>query len=220
MSDATGSNVLESHDWMDSLDHQRLQAQMHFLLEIDALKSVLRATPIGNNERPENSAEHSWHLALFAVILAEHANDSVDIARVVRMLLLHDIVEIDSGDHPLHAPADPERDAKEQAAADRLFGLLPGDQRDEMRRLWDEFEAAESADARFAKAVDRLQPVLLNYQSGGGSWQAFDVSDSQVRERTGGIRNGSRVLWEMAGHVFAKARQRGWLRSGRSTSLK
>ncbi len=155
--------------WSDHLE-PRLKSQIEFLVAIDALKSVYRASRILTNNRRENSAEHSWHLTLFARILAEHANEPVDVERVIFMLMVHDIVEVDAGDIPLHGQQDPDREVNEQAAADRLFGLLPEDQALLLRQCWDEFEAGESADARFAKAIDRLQPVLLNALTGGGTW--------------------------------------------------
>ena len=156
----------------------RLDAQMAFLMEADRLKTILRATPIADDSRPENSAEHSWHLALFALVLGDHAPAGVDVNRVIRMLLLHDLVEIDAGDVPLYAAAAVDAEAiaaREQAAADRIFGLLPTDQERAFRALWDEFEAAVSPDARFAKALDRFQPPNLNLASGGGSWRDYAV---------------------------------------------
>ncbi|MGQ7845673.1 HD domain-containing protein [Granulosicoccus sp. 3-233] len=191
----------------------RLKSQIEFLVAIDALKSVHRATLIASGERRENSAEHSWHLTLFARILAEHANQPVDVDRVVFMLMVHDIVEVDAGDVPIHGQQNPNMEAEEQAAADRLFGLLPDDQASLLRQCWDEFEAGDSADARFAKAIDRLQPVLLNALTGGGTWNDFDVSLAQVRSRTAQIGKGSDELWNLANVIFSEAVERGWLRT-------
>ncbi len=181
----------------------RLAAQFAFLDEIDRLKTILRASPIGDNSRQENSAEHSWHIAMYALVLADQAGPDVRIDRVIRMLLLHDIVEIDAGDMPIHLDHDPaEQAAKEQAAADRLFGLLPSDQGREFRALWDEFEAAESPDAVFAKSLDRVQPILLNLASGGGSWTSYGVTLDQIDERVGvKVKRGAPHLWE-----FVRAR--------------
>ncbi len=181
----------------------RLTAQFAFLDEIDRLKGVLRATPIGDNSRRENSAEHSWHIALYALVLADQAGPEVRIDRVLRMLLLHDIVEIDAGDMPIHLAHDPaEQEAKELAAAERLFGLLPADQATEFRALWDEFEAAESPDAVFAKSLDRVQPVLQNHASGGGSWIDYDVTLEQIDSRVGvKVLRGAPKVWE-----FVRAR--------------
>lgn len=181
----------------------RLEAQFAFLQEIDRLKGVLRATPIADNTRPENSAEHSWHIAMYALVLADHADPSVRIDRVIRMLLLHDIVEIDAGDAPIHGNHDVEAQAKrEQAAADRLFGLLPEDLGAEFRTLWDEFEAAETADAVFAKSLDRVQPLLLNLENGGGSWVDYDVTLEQIDSRVGTkVKRGAPGIWQ-----FVRAR--------------
>lgn len=175
----------------------RLAAQFAFLQEIDRLKGVLRASPVGDNSRPENSAEHSWHIAMYALVLADHAGPGVDISRVIRMILLHDIVEIDAGDMPIHAAHDAEAHAaKERAAADRLFGLLPDDLRDSFRALWDEFEAAETPDAIFAKAIDRVQPMLQNLAGGGGSWTTYDVTLADVDSRVGmKVARGAPELW-------------------------
>lgn len=175
----------------------RLEAQFGFLHEADRLKTVLRGTPIHDGSRRENSAEHSWHVALHALTLAEHAESPVGVDRVIRMLLLHDIVEVDAGDAPIHGDHDPEEMArKERAAADRLFGLLPPDQAAEFRALWDEFEAAESDDAIFAKSLDRIQPVVANLESGGGTWTEYAVSYEQLDSRVGTkARRGAARLW-------------------------
>ncbi len=176
----------------------RIDAQIAFLIEADRLKQIERANWITGRHRHENSAEHSWHLSLFALTLADHAPEGVQIDRVIRMLILHDIVEIDAGDAPIHGSYDAEAmAAKEQAAADRLFGLLPEDQAAEFRALWDEFEAAESPDAVFAKSLDRFQPPVLNLHSEGGSWPDYDVTEDQIRTRVGNkIARGAPGLWD------------------------
>lgn len=198
-------------EWIEQLD-ERLRHQLGFLLEVDRLKSVIRANQIGDASRRENTAEHSWHIALFALTLAEYAAQQIDVGRVVQMLLLHDVVEIDAGDTPLHSAEVEGQAERERVAADRLFGLLPKDQAQRFRSLWDEYEGAETADAQFAKAVDRLQPVLLNHVVGGGSWTDYDVTRQQVHERTNGIAAGSPTLWEAANVVFDDAVAQGWLR--------
>ncbi len=158
----------------------RLEQQVSFLMEIDRLKTVLRQTPITDSSRPENTAEHSWHLALFALVFAEYATEPVDIARVVMMLLVHDLVEIDAGDVFVYAMNDSavaaQQDADEQRGADRIFAMLPFDQGAELRALWDEFESKATPESRFAKTIDRLQPLLLNRASGGGSWSLHSVT--------------------------------------------
>ncbi|MBT8477168.1 MAG: HD domain-containing protein [Alphaproteobacteria bacterium] len=175
----------------------RLTAQLAFLHEADRLKSILRGTPIHDGSRRENSAEHSWHIMLYALTLVEHSTRPVRIDRVLKMLLLHDIVEIDAGDAPIHGNHDPdEMAAKEQAAADRLFGLLPDDQAAEYRALWDEFEAAESDDAVFAKSLDRVQPVICNLEANGGTWTEYNVTHEQLETRVGvKVRRGAPAVW-------------------------
>lgn len=179
----------------------RLAAQLAFLTEADKLKSILRATPLADDSRPENSGEHSWHLALFALVLADQAGPGVSIDRVIRMLLLHDLVEIDVGDTPIHSQNGQAHGsaallAREQAAAERIFGLLPKDIGADLHALWEEFEAAETPDAVFAKSLDRAQPVLLNLASGGGSWRDYDVTFAQIETRVGAkIARGAPALW-------------------------
>ena len=156
---------------------ERLEQQFTFLNEADRLKSVLRATTLVDGSRRENSAEHSWHLALYGLVLADQSAPGVNIDRVIKMLILHDLVEIDVGDVPIHsaggaAHSSAETQAAESRAADRIFGLLPADLRDTLRALWDEFEVAQTPDAIFAKSLDRVQPVMANLKSGGGwSWK-------------------------------------------------
>jgi len=175
----------------------RLEAQIAFLNEADKLKSVLRATRLIDADRYENSAEHSWHIMLYALVLADQAGPGVQIDRILKMLLIHDIVEIDAGDAPIHGNVDhAAMAAKEAAAADRLFGLLPADQADEFRALWDEFETATSPDARFAKAIDRIQSPVTNLANGGGSWIDYNVTLDQLDRRVGvPIQRGAPRLW-------------------------
>lgn len=181
---------------------ERLEAQFAFLNEADRLKSVLRATTLVDGSRVENSGEHSWHLALYALVLADQAAPGVDINRVIRMLLIHDLVEIDVGDVPIHsqngqAHASAETLNAEARAADRIFGLLPPDIATPLRALWEEFEAAESPDARFAKALDRVQPVMANLMSGGGTWKTYNVTYDQLQSRVGTkIAKGAPGLWD------------------------
>ena len=177
---------------------ERLDAQMAFLHEADRLKLVSRATLVTGGSRRENSAEHSWHVALMALVLGEHAPDGTDPLRVIRMLLLHDLVEIDAGDAPIFGDHDAAALARaEAAAADRLFGLLPADQARDLRALWDEFEANETPDARFAKSLDRFSAPNQNLLSGGGSWVEYDVSFEQMETRVGQrIASGAPGLWD------------------------
>lgn len=176
-----------------------LQDQLTFLKEIDRLKSVVRQSPLLDKSRQENSAEHSWHLGLYALVLAEYANGTVDINRVTKMLLLHDIVEIDVGDYPIHGGSSADVQTEEEArAAARIFGLLPPQQGAEFLSLWQEFERAESEDAKFAKALDRFQPLLINVFTGGGTWTQNGVSMDQVLSRYGpAIKRGAPALWDV-----------------------
>lgn len=174
-----------------------LEKQLSFLREIDRLKTVIRQSPLLDKTRKENSAEHSWHLAMYALILSEYASGAVNTNRVIRMLLLHDIVEIDVGDFPIHGGASSQLQAEQESrAAARLFGLLPPSQRDEFLSLWQEFEHAETDDAKFAKALDRFQPLLMNIFTGGGTWTENGVSLEQVFSRYGPvIKSGAPELW-------------------------
>jgi putative hydrolases of HD superfamily len=184
------------------VDASRLEAQFAFLNEADRLKSVLRATTLVDGSRPENSGEHSWHLALYALVLADQAASDVDINRVIRMLLIHDLVEIDVGDVPIHsanglAHGSADTLAAESRAADRIFGLLPPDLARDLRALWEEFEASETPDAIFAKSLDRVQPVMANLMSGGGTWTTYNVTAEQLESRVGAkIARGAPALWD------------------------
>ena len=203
---------MKSTAWLDQTGG-RLADQFRFLIEADRLKTVIRGNRIADGSRRENTAEHSWHLALFAMVLSEHAVEPVDVWRVVQMLLLHDLVEIEAGDTPLYTTGDgATQAAKEQAAADLLFGLLPAEQGPSLRAIWDEFEAAETPDARFAKACDRLQPILLNHVVGGGTWTDYEFDEGKERALTSRIALGSPALWAAAETVFADAVAHGWLK--------
>ena len=175
----------------------RIDKQVAFLTEVDRLKSIERATTLGDGTRFENSAEHSWHVALYALILAEQAHPDVNISRVIKMLLIHDLVEIDAGDAPIFGQYDAEKLADEEAkAAHRIFGLLPADQASELLDLWNEFEAATTPDAQFAKSMDRFQPPNQNLASGGGSWKDYGVDLNRIETRVGAkIARGAPGLW-------------------------
>jgi len=191
---------------------ERFDRQIRFILEIDKLKTILRRTYLMNVDRAENTAEHSWHLAIMAILLAEHANEPVDVARVVKMVLVHDIVEIDAGDTYFYdAAAGLDKSEREHAAADRIFGLLPTDQGMEMRALWDEFEDGTSADARFALALDRFIPQLHNYYTQGRSWAEHGITADRVLERNACIADGSARLWECARALLDDAGAKGFL---------
>lgn len=199
----------------------RLTQQLEFIAEIDRLKHILRQTWLLDGSRRENDAEHSWHIAVMALLLAEHAEAPVDLARVVKMLLIHDVVEIDAGDTFIYDTAGhADKDEREQRAADRIFGLLPADQAAELRALWDEFEARDSADARYAAAIDRLQPLMHNYRTQGKAWRAHGVTADQVLAMNHPrISAASAALWQLAERMIAESVERGYLlpaKDGRS----
>jgi len=174
----------------------RLASQLAFVIEIDRLKGVLRQTSLCDGSRRENSAEHSWHLAVMAAVLAEHAGADVDVSHVIRMLLVHDLVEIDAGDtFAYDAGANVGREARERLAAERVFGLLPANQEVAFRALWEEFETQATAAARFAAALDRLQPLLNNHRANGGSWREHAITRAQVLARMRPIERALPALW-------------------------
>jgi putative hydrolases of HD superfamily len=182
----------------------RSEAQLAFLVEVDRLKGVLRQTLLCDASRRENSAEHSWHLALMALVLAEHSAEPVDVARVISMLLVHDLVEIDAGDtFAYDVTANSDRAERERRAADRIFGLLPPEQVGQLRDLWEEFERQESPESRAANALDRLQPLLLNHQTDGGSWRSHGVRRAQVLRRMEPIRTALPSLWPTVEDIVA-----------------
>ncbi|WP_412497970.1 HD domain-containing protein [Vibrio furnissii] len=193
----------------------RMQQQLNLVLELDRLKTVLRRTRVKSADgRLENSAEHSWHVAMMALLMQEHANAPVDIDRVIKMLLMHDMVEIDAGDTFVYdTVASAQQAEKELAAAQRLFGMLPADQGEELFGLWREFEAAQSADAKFAKALDRLIPMMLNYHNQGQSWIENGVSRQQALTVNRRIDEGSHALWEYAQQMIEHATEQGWLKA-------
>ena len=203
-------------------DEEPLDHQIRFVLEADRLKTVLRQTTITDGSRQENTAEHSWHLALMALTLAEHAPPGTDLGRVTAMVVLHDLVEIDAGDLFLYsdAAAQARQEEAERAAADRLFAILPGAQAARLRGLWEEFEERRTADARFARALDRLQPMLLNMQTGGGTWTAHGVSLDQVLAKVALIEDGSASLGAYARQMIATAVARGFLAPGSAVGQK
>lgn len=190
----------------------RLERQMAFVLELDKLKTVLRRSYLLDQSRHENSAEHSWHLAMMAIVLAEHADARIDPLRLLKMLLVHDVVEIDAQDTYIYDPAGAvDKAAREDAAARRIFGLLPPDQEQEMRALWEEFEARSTPEARFAAALDRLMPILHNALTQGRSWREHGIVAGQVQERNAHIADGSATLWQYVQKVIADAVAQGHL---------
>lgn len=175
----------------------RLQKQMDFIVEIDKVKKIMRQSYLADASRKENDAEHSWHLALMAVLLKEYSNEDVDLSKVIPMVLIHDLVEIDAGDTYAYSGEDPEEtEARERKAALRIFGMLPEDQGQWLRSLWEEFEAYETPEAKFARTLDNCQPLLLNDASDGKSWKEHGVHKSQIYKRNQHTGEGSREIWE------------------------
>lgn len=193
----------------------RLAAQIAFIIEIDKLKTILRQTLLVDSSRRENDAEHSWHIATMAFLLAEYADDGVEPGRVAKMLLIHDVVEIDAGDTFIHDEVGHgDKDAREQAAAKRLYGILPADQAAEYHGLWREFEERLTADARFAHSLDRLQPLLHNFETQGGTWKSNRVTAHMVERLLPRIEGGSTRLADYARALIAEAVARGYLAPG------
>ncbi len=181
------------------MDKDRLEQQLDFLLEIDGEKRVTRQNYNADGETYENDAEHAWHMAVMAILLSEYANEPIDLLHTVKMILLHDVIEVDAGDTYAY---DEERkktqSERESAAAERIYGLLPDDQREKLTALWQEFEAQQTPEARFARTMDNLQPMMLNNASGGKSWVEHGVRLEQVLARNENSPRGSEELWNYA----------------------
>ena len=190
-----------------------LLKQIAFIKEIDKVKYIQRKTKLFNSDRNENDAEHSWHLAIMAVVLAEHSNENIDVLKVIKMLLIHDIVEIDAGDTFIydtqknHTNTDEER-----LAANRIFGFLPKAQAEELIEIWEEFEAGETKEAKFAKSMDRLEPLLQNTSNNGGTWAEFGVDYDKVYNKKKVIKDGSEVIWDYAENLINESVEKGILK--------
>ena len=181
------------------MNTEDLLHQIAFIKEIDKVKYIQRKTKLFNSDRNENDAEHSWHLALMAIVLAEHSNEPIDVLKVVKMVLIHDIVEIDAGDIFLYdSEVNHDNTDEERIAANRIFGLLPEKQAQDFISIWEEFEAGETNEAKFARSMDRLEPLLQNTSNNGGTWKEFDVPYKKVYEKKSVIKEGSKTLWNYA----------------------
>ncbi len=197
---------------INNLNH-RLNRQITFLLEIDKLKSILRRTYHIDGKRYENDAEHSWHLALYAITLAEYTELEIDIAKVIKLVLIHDLAEIYAGDTFVYDEEGKKtQEKREKEGAEKLFALLPQEQEAEFHRLVEEFNAKQTPEAVFAGALDRLQPLLHNYYSDGKSWLEHNIAAESVLEVNASIEHGSGPLWELGKAIIAEAKSKGWLR--------
>ena len=191
---------------------ERIQKQLRFALEIDQEKNVLRQTHLSGHGRRENDAEHAWHMAIMAYLLREHSNAPVDAAKVMLMCLIHDIVEIDAGDtYAYDEEGKKSQKKREEAAKERIFSLLPEDQGEELKALFEEFEASETPEARFARAMDNLQPLILNHSNGGSDWKEHGVTEAQVRSRQSGTAAGSEALYRITDAIIREHVEKGSL---------
>jgi putative hydrolases of HD superfamily len=190
---------------------QRIEKQMNFIVEIDKVKSIIRKSRIFHNKRYENDAEHGWHISLMALILSEYANDEIDVGKVIKMALIHDLVEIDAGDTLLYAANRNDATIDERKCAERIFGMLPEDQCNEFLALWEEFEAKETAEARFASAMDRLEPLMQNYHDNGHTWKKHNITAEKVLKLNKQIDKGSNTIWDYAKSLIDESIQKGYL---------
>ena len=182
---------------------ERLEQQFAFLREIDKEKMIGRQTYLTDAVRKENDAEHAWHMAIMTLLLSEYANEEIDVLRTISMLLIHDIVEIDAGDtYAYDMEAKKTQRQREERAAERIFGMLPSDQREKMRALWEEFEACETREAKFARSMDNIQPMMLNAATDGKAWEEHEVRLSQILKRNQRTKEGSETLWNYAMETF------------------
>ena len=213
--DSSGGNVLPDNleNILPPGQKDRFRQQIEFIIEVDKLKNVLRRTVLMDRSRRENSAEHSWHIALTVLILSEYAKDSdVDLFRVMKILLVHDLIEIDAGDTYCYDDQGRQDQARrEKTAADRIFNLLPADQAKTLRELWDEFEERKTPESRFANALDRLQPFLHNYVTEGQIWQENNIKSDQVKSRMRPLDDGAPILWDYVSSLIDDSVKKGFL---------
>ena len=187
------------------MEKTRLEKQFDFCREIDKEKFIGRQTYLSDGKRKENDAEHAWHMAIMAILLNEYANEEIDVLKTVTMLLIHDLVEIDAGDtYAYDEEGKKTKTEREERAAERIYGLLPQDQQEKLRRLWEEFEAWETPEAKFAHAMDNIQPIMLNAATDGRSWEEHGVHLSQILGRNQHTAEGSAVLWDYARQNFVQ----------------
>lgn len=204
--------IIDQNPLPDGID-DRFRAQMTFIAEADRMKTILRASPLAAADRCENDAEHSWHLALMVLLLAEYASEPIDLGHTIKLVIVHDLVEIYAGDSPVFDSVGlTDQREREEAAADCLFALLPADQARMMRLLWQEFESAQSPEARFAKSMDRLEPMLLNWLNRGGTWRMPGATEATVRTREAGVVAASTSLGDFTDLLVESGLMHGWIR--------
>lgn len=196
------------------MDRERFEQQLAFILEADKEKNILRQTHLSGHGRRENDAEHAWHMAIMVYLLKEYANEEIDIAKAMMMALIHDIVEIDAGDTYAYDEAGLATQAEREAqGAQRIFGLLPQDQREELLALFEEFESYATPEARFARAMDNFQPLLLNHSNNGGDWKEHNVGKSKVLQRQINTKRGSEEIWQYTEALIEENVRKGNLRN-------
>ena len=191
----------------------KLAQQIAFIKEIDKIKYIQRKTKLFDSQRNENDAEHSWHLAMMAIVLAEHSNEKIDLLKVIKMVLIHDIVEIDAGDIFIYdTQKNHDNTEEETKAAKRIFGILPQNQAQELIQIWEEFEAGETHEAKFAKSMDRLEPLLQNTSNKGGTWKEFEVDYEKVYQKKKVIAKASNTIWNYAKNLIQESVEKGFLK--------
>lgn len=194
----------------DQLIRERLKKDIEFIVELDRMKSILRQTSLIGEDRREDDAQHSWHISIMAMILSEYANEDIDVCKVIKMLLTHDLVELYAGDTFCYDKVgNQDKRERELAAAEKIYGMLDEDKGKKLRELWDEFEEMKTPEALFAASMDRLQPMLNNYYNNGGTWRKFDVAQSDVYKRIGPVEKSSDELWGFVEYMLEDAFERG-----------
>lgn len=195
------------------MQQNKLLQQIDFIKEIDKIKYIQRKTKLFHSNRNENDAEHSWHLAMMTLVLAEHSNEPIDVLKVLKMVLIHDIVEIDAGDTFIYDTQKDHCNTKEERkAANRIFGLLPKEQANEFIDIWEEFETGETAEAKFARTMDRLEPLLQNVSNEGGTWREYGVHYDKVFEKKKSMEEGSAVIWNYTKNLLEESVRKGFLK--------
>ncbi len=194
------------------MSNERLLKDIEFIVELDKMKSILRQTSLIDNSKREDDAEHSWHISVMAMVFSEYANEDIDVCKVIKMLLIHDLVEIYAGDTFCYdVKGNMDKKERELKAADKIFGMLAEDKGQELRSLWDEFEEMKTKEALFAASMDRLQPFFNNYFSGGGTWKKFDVSKKDIYKRISPLKESSDDLWKFTENMIEDAFERGYI---------